>query len=43
LTSAKVTRSWYLQQPSGERELHFTVKNVGSLSCFGTVLLNYMN
>lgn len=43
----EVTQSYYLQKlnadGTNEREFHFTVKNVGSLSCFGTVLLNYMN
>jgi len=35
----EVTRSWYVQQPGGEREFRFQVKNVGSISCGGTVLL----
>jgi hypothetical protein len=35
----EVTRSWYTQQPSKERQFNFTVKNVGSISCTGTVLL----
>lgn len=35
----EVTRSWYTQQPSKEREFSFSVKNVGSLACSGTVLL----
>jgi hypothetical protein len=35
----EVTRSWYSQQPGGERELHFYLKNVGSIACGGTVLL----
>lgn len=32
----EVTRIWYTQQSSGERELRFTVKNVGSIACQGT-------
>jgi hypothetical protein len=35
----EVTRSWYSQQPGGERKFHFHVKNVGSIACAGTVLL----
>jgi hypothetical protein len=35
----EVTRSWYVQQPGGEREFRFHVKNVGTLACGGTVLL----
>lgn len=35
----EVTRSWYSQQPSGERRFHFHLKNVGSIACAGTVLL----
>lgn len=29
----EVTRTWYVQQPGGEREFHFTVKNVGTITC----------
>ncbi|HEX4422557.1 MAG TPA: hypothetical protein VH165_31800, partial [Kofleriaceae bacterium] len=35
----EVTRSWYVQQPTGEREFHFTIKNVGSIACQGDVQL----
>src|SRR5262249_6027925 len=35
----EVTRTWYDQQPGGERELHFYVRNVGSIACAGTVLV----
>jgi hypothetical protein len=33
----EVTRTWYVQQPGGEREFHFTVKNAGAIACQGTV------
>ena len=29
----EVTRTWYLQNFGGEREFHYTIKNVGSISC----------
>jgi hypothetical protein len=35
----EVTRSWYAQQPGGEREFKFTVKNVGGIACQGDVQL----
>ncbi len=35
----EVTRSWYVQLPSGGREFRFSVKNVGSSACGGTALL----
>jgi Papain-like cysteine protease AvrRpt2 len=35
----EVTRSWYSQEPSGERRFHFNLKNVGTIACGGTVLL----
>lgn len=35
----EVTRSWYSQQPSGERKFHFYLKNVGTIACGGNVLL----
>jgi len=35
----EVTRSWYIQQPGGEREFHFYVKNTGTIACGGTILL----
>jgi hypothetical protein len=35
----EVTRSWYAQQPSGEREFKFTVKNVGAIACQGDIQL----
>jgi hypothetical protein len=34
-----VTRTWYAQQPSGEREFKFTVKNVGAIACQGDIQL----
>lgn len=34
----EVTRLWYVRQP-GERELKFTVKNVGAIACQGDVQL----
>jgi hypothetical protein len=33
----EVTRKWDVKQPGGEREFHFTVKNVGSIACGTTV------
>jgi hypothetical protein len=39
----EVTRTWYLQQPSGEREFRFTVKNVGAIACQGDVQLALTN
>lgn len=42
----EVTRSYYQQVINStgttEREYHLTVRNVGSLTCSGTVLLNYL-
>jgi hypothetical protein len=35
----EVTRSWYDQQPGGEREFKFTVTNVGAVACQGDVQL----
>ncbi|HVK24434.1 MAG TPA: hypothetical protein VM677_24010 [Actinokineospora sp.] len=35
----EVTRQWYQQQPGGEREFWFNVKNVGSIACTAEVLL----
>ncbi len=35
----EVTRAWYVQQPSGEREFKFTVKNVGDIACQGDIQL----
>ncbi|MBT8224884.1 MAG: hypothetical protein HKP61_08375 [Dactylosporangium sp.] len=35
----EVTRSWYVQQPGGEREFHLTIKNVGAIACTGNVQL----
>jgi hypothetical protein len=35
----EVTRSFYLQQPSGEREFHFVLKNVGNIACQGDIQL----
>ncbi|GIG68075.1 hypothetical protein [Phytomonospora endophytica] len=39
----EVTRDWYIQQPGGEREFHFTIKNIGSISCGTQVLLSSIN
>jgi hypothetical protein len=35
----EVTRTWYVQQPGGEREFHLTVQNVGAIACQGDVSL----
>lgn len=35
----EVTRTWYTQQPTGEREFKFTVKNVGAIACQGDIQL----
>jgi hypothetical protein len=35
----EVIRSWYAQQPGGEREFKFTVKNVGAIACQGDIQL----
>jgi len=35
----EVTRTWYDQQPGGERELKFTVKNAGAIACQGDIQL----
>lgn len=35
----EVTRTWYVRQPSGEREFKFTVKNVGAIACQGDIQL----
>ncbi|ADO71407.1 hypothetical protein [Stigmatella aurantiaca] len=35
----EVTRTWYAQQPGGEREFKFTVKNIGAIACQGDVQL----
>lgn len=35
----EVTRSWYGQQPTGEREFYFTVTNVGAIACQGDIQL----
>jgi hypothetical protein len=35
----EVTRSWYNQQPGGEREFKFTVTNVGAIACQGDIQL----
>lgn len=39
----EVTRDWYIQQPGGEREFHFTIKNIGTISCGTQVLLSSLN
>jgi hypothetical protein len=35
----EVTRSWYVQQPDGEREFHFVIRNVGTVACDTEILL----
>jgi hypothetical protein len=39
----EVTRTWYAQQPTGEREFKFTVKNVGAIACQGDIQLAVIN
>ena len=34
-----MTRSWYGQQPSGERKFYFTVQNTGAIACQGDIQL----
>jgi hypothetical protein len=36
----EVTRSWDVQQATGEREFHFTIKNVGTIACGTNILLS---
>ena len=36
-------RDWYAQQPGGEREYHYTIKNISSISCAATVYLSAVN
>jgi hypothetical protein len=35
----QVIRTWYQQQPGGEREFWFTIKNVGAIACQANILL----
>ena len=35
----EVTKTWYVQQPGGEREFRLTVKNVGAIACTADVYL----
>jgi hypothetical protein len=35
----QITRTFYLEQPSGEREYHFALKNIGAIACQGDVQL----
>jgi hypothetical protein len=35
----QVTRTWDVQQNTGEREFHFTIQNTGAITCGATVLL----
>lgn len=35
----EVTREWYAQQPGGEKEFWFTLKNIGTIACSAEVLL----
>jgi hypothetical protein len=36
----EVTRSWDVQQASGEREFHWIIKNVGTIACGTNVMLS---
>ncbi|GAA4410339.1 hypothetical protein GCM10023148_01590 [Actinokineospora soli] len=35
----EITRTWYVEQPGGEREFWFDVKNTGTVACVADVLL----
>lgn len=35
----EVSRTWYVQQPGGEREFHFLITNIGAIACQGDILL----
>lgn len=35
----EVIRSWYAQQPGGERKFYFWIKNIGGIACAGDILL----
>jgi hypothetical protein len=35
----EITKTWYEQQPGGEREFHFVVKNIGAIACQGNIQL----
>jgi len=35
----EITRTWYTQQPNGEREYHYIYKNVGTITCEASILL----
>ncbi|MGH3859480.1 hypothetical protein [Actinokineospora sp.] len=35
----EVTRTWYQQQPGGEREFWFTLKNIGTIACSADILM----
>jgi hypothetical protein len=39
LCQFEVIRTWYQQQPGGEREVWFTLRNVGTIACQGDILL----
>lgn len=39
----ETTRSWDVQQPGGEREFHWTIKNVGTIACGTNVLLSSLS
>lgn len=36
----ETTRTWYAEQPSGEREFWFTMKNVGTIACTADIYLS---
>jgi hypothetical protein len=35
----QVTRTWYIQRPTQEREFYFTIKNIGDVACQGDIQL----
>lgn len=35
----EVTRAWYSRETTGERRFHFTLRNISTIACVGTVLL----
>jgi hypothetical protein len=39
----ETTRSWDVQQPSGEREFHFVIQNTGSIACGTNILLSWQS
>jgi hypothetical protein len=41
LCQFEVSRLWYQQQPGGERELWFTLTNIGGIACTADILLGF--